>query len=454
MRSTATNMSKAWRDGLVLLCFGALTFLVVGISWAHVALIEQGDFKVVYYSARCLLQHGDPYNEHDVLRVYNAEGRERAREPALDKEVKTRFFYPPTAFIFSIPIALLGFAVGKFVWMTLCAGTFILAALVIYNVAAEFAPLISGMLCGLLLASSFWLLMIGNSAAIAVSLCTIATWCFYRDRFVWTGIVCLALSLALKPNDSGLVWLFFLLASPGLRKRAVQSVSVLFGLSLPFLLWVTHIAPHWLKELRTNMASFSGVGGIVDPGLTGMAGKNMDCIVQLQTAVSVFFTDPRTWNVITWCICAPLLLLWAYRALKSRPTGPVIWIGLAAAAPLTVLPTYHFQHDAKLLMIAIPACAMLWVQRRRTGIIALVVTLAAILVNGDILSAIRILLTRSIVVPEPTFASHLATLVFTRPGPLVLLAMAIFYLLHLRSTAVEQPASQGEPVNRSTHAVR
>ncbi|MBS1804660.1 MAG: DUF2029 domain-containing protein [Acidobacteria bacterium] len=428
MIRAAANAGKARRDGLIILCMGALIFLVVGLSWARVALIEQGDFKVVYYSARCLLQHGDPYSEHDVLRVYNAEGRERTSEPDLDREVKTRFFYPPTVFILTVPLALLGFAAGKLLWMALCAGTFILAGVLIYDVAADFAPLLSGMLCGLLLAGSFWLLMIGNSAAIAVSLCIIATWSFYRHRFVWIGVLCLALSLAIKPNDSGLVWFFFLLANPSLRKRALQSVSLLVALSLPFLFWVTHVAPHWLTELRTNMASFSGIGGIVDPGLTGMAGKNMDCIVQLQTAVSVFFTNSRTWDVITWCICAPLLLLWAYRTVAARPAGPAIWVGLAAAAPLTMLPTYHFQHDAKLILIAIPACAYLWSKAGRTGNVALIVTLAAILINGDIFSAIRILLTRSIVVPQPSLISHLATLFLTRPTPLALLAMAAFYL--------------------------
>jgi hypothetical protein len=426
------------REGLTMVLLGALFYCIVGLAWGRLSPIEQGDFKVVYYSARCLLHHGNPYNERDVLRVYNAEGRERPTEPLLDREVKTRFFYPPTAFILTVPIAMLGFAAGKIVWMILCAGSFIFAAVLVYDVAAEFAPLVSGMLCGLLLAGSFWLLMTGNSAALAVGLCVIATWCFYRDRLAWIGVSCLALSLALKPNDSGLVWLFFLIATPTLRKRALQSLALLVALSLPYLLWVTQVAPQWLAELRTNMASFSGTGGIVDPGLTGMAGKNMDCIVQLQTAVSVFFENPRAWDLITYCVCAPLLLLWAYRTLKSRPTGPAIWIGLATAAPLTVLPTYHFQHDAKLLMIAIPACAMLWAERRRTGNLALVVTLAAILVNGDILSAFRILLTRGIIVPQPNFLSRLMTLTLTRPAPVVLLAMAIFFLwtyMRLRESA-------------------
>jgi hypothetical protein len=435
------TQSSERRKGLIILVMGAIIFLAIGTVWSLVAEVSLGDFKVVYYSARCLLQHGDPYSEIDVLRVYHDEGRERASESALDREVKTRFFYPPTAFIVTLPIALLGFAAGKLVWMTLCAGTFILAALLMYDVAAESAPLVAGTLCGLLLAGSFWLLMIGNSAAIAVSLCVIAAWCFYRDRFLWTGVICLALSLALKPNDSGLVWLFFLLATPALRKRALQSLAVLVAMSLPFVLWITHIAPHWVTELRTNMASFSGTGGIVDPGLTGMVGRNMDPIVQLQTAISVFLPDPRTWNVITWCICAPLLLLWVYKTLKARPNRHAIWIGLATAAPLTVLPTYHFQHDAKLFIIAIPACAMFWSKAGRDGRLALCVTTTAIVVNGDIFTAIRLLLTRDIIVPQPNFPSRLATLLLTRPAPLVLLAMAILYLwLYWRqSEASSQP---------------
>ncbi|WP_109486763.1 hypothetical protein [Occallatibacter savannae] len=434
---TLTPARRPRRDGLILLAIGAVAFIAIGLAWKHLSLIDMGDFKVVYYSARCLLQHGNPYSEQDVLRIYNAEGRERATEPVLDREVKTRFFYPPTAFILTIPVAALGFTAAKLLWTILCAGVFIVAALLIYDVAADYAPLLSGLLCGLLLAGSFWLFMIGNSAAIAVGLCTIATWCFYRERFMAAGVLCLALSLALKPNDSGLVWLFFLLV-PTFRKRALQSLALLAVLSFPFLIWVTRIAPHWLPELRTNMASFSGTGGIVDPGLTGMAGRNMDCIVQLQTAVSVFFAEPAAWSIITWLICAPLLLYWIYRTLRMRPTVPAIWLCLAAAAPLTVLPTYHFQHDAKLLLIAIPACAMLWTKRDRTARLALFITLAAILINGDILSAARILLTRSIIVPQAGFLNHLATLILTRPSPLILLAMALFYLVQLRpaSTAI------------------
>lgn len=421
-------MTKKRTDGLILVLLGAVAFLVIGIAWRRVSPIEMGDFKVVYYSARCLLQHTDPYSELAVVRVYQAEGRENPVEPALDRQVKTRFFYPPSAFVVTLPFALIGFAAGKVLWTILLAASFILASILAYDLGADFAPLVSGALAGLLLVNSFWLYMIGNSAAIAVSFCVIAVWCFFRERFVWAGVCCLAISLALKPNDSGLVWLCLLLIGGSFRKRALQTLLVFAALSLPIVLWVSRVSPHWFSELRANMASFSGVGSIVDPASTGMAGRNMDSLVQLQSFVSIFFSQPAAYNLICWIVCAPLVLFSIFIALHpGRSTGN-IWLVLAVAAPLSMLPTYHLQHDAKILMLTIPACSMLWSRRRPLGRIALLLTTLVIVINGDIFSGIRIVLTRSILIPRSDFPSRLATAVLTRPAPVALLAIAVFFL--------------------------
>jgi glycosyl transferase family 87 len=422
-------MTKERFDGLMLLLLGALAFVITGIAWKNVSPIEMGDFKVVYYSARCLIQNGDPYSQADVLRIYRAEGREPLVESQVDRKVKTRFFYPPTAFIVTVPFALMGYGAGKILWMIVSAGCLILASTLTWDMAADFAPLLSGAMLGFLLMNSFWLFMIGNAAGIAVSFCVIAVWCFIRDRFVLAGIVCLAISLALKPNDSGLVWLLFLLAGGVLRKRAIQTLAVLVVLSVPVVLSVTHAAPHWPQELKANMSSFSDVGGIVDPAITGMASRNMDSLVDLQSAVSVFFSEPATYNLIAYAVCTLLLLIWARFSLRTELAGTRIWLALAAIAPLTMLPTYHLQHDAKIIMLAVPACAMLWARRDRIGRLALLVTGAGIVVNGDLFSGVRIVLTRKCIVPDPNFLSRLKMVMLTRPAPLILLGMAIFFLI-------------------------
>ena len=440
-------MNRRRSDGLIFAMLGAVVFLGIGIAWRHVSAIEMGDFKVVYYSARCLLAHGDPYNEQNVLRVYYAEGRERPTEPLLDRQVKTRFFYPPTAFLLTLPFAILGFGAGAAVWTILLAGCFILAAIAAWDLGADEAPVASGILAGLVLLNSFWLFMIGNSAGIAVSFCVVAVWCFCRQRFELLGILILAISLALKPNDSGLVWLFLVLAGGALRKRALQSLAVLLILSLPVLLWVTHVAPHWYAELKANMASLSGIGSIVDPTATGVAGKNMDSLVQLQTVVSIFFPRPEAYNLLTWLICAPLLGLWIFVSVRKGSDRTMAWLALAAAAPLSMLPTYHFQHDAKLLLLTIPACAILWAERGIIGWCSLLITGAGIIVNGDIFTAIRILLTRNVLLSDEGFGNHLATVILTRPGPLVLFVMAIFYLWACRRHAIPMRNSAESAAN-------
>ena len=415
-------------DGLILLVLGAVSFLVIGIAWSRTALITMGDFKVVYYSARCLLQHGDPYSEKDVLGVYQGEGRESSEQTITSRRVMTRYFYPPTAFIVTVPFALLGFGAGHVLWIALSAGSLILAAILMWDLSAEFAPILSGAVLGFLLMNSFWLFMIGNSAAISVGLCVIAVWCFLRDRLALAGIICLALSLALKPNDSGLVWLFFLLAGGIFRKRALQTLAVLFALCLGPMLWITHQSPQWPREIRANMSSFSGIGAITDPAATGKAGNFMDSLVEMQSAVSILWPDPLTYNSITYVICGMLLMIWAFASLRSRSSPAQMWLLLAATASLSMLPTYHLQHDAKLLMLTVPACSVLWAERGAIGWLALLVTGAGVVANGDIFTAIRISLTHQFLVPQPNFPSEMLTVLLTRPAPLALLVMSIFYL--------------------------
>ena len=111
--------------------------------------------------------------------------------------------------------------------------------------------------------------------------------------------------------------------------------------------------------------------------------------------------------------------------MRARPSGPAIW---AAAAPLTVLPTYRFQHDAKLLLIAIPACAILWAERRPIGRIGILIALTAIALTGDIPRAILENLEAGHQFTTVTLAAKLQMIVFNRPAALVLLIMTAFFL--------------------------
>jgi hypothetical protein len=96
--------------------------------------------------------------------------------------------------------------------------------------------------------------------------------------------------------------------------------------------------------------------------------------------------------------------------------------------PLTLLVTYHRPYDAKLLLLTVPACALLWAEGRPIRWMALGVSAAAIVSTADIPLAILLLLTRNLHISTVGLSGEMLAVVLKRPTPLILLAMGIFYL--------------------------
>jgi hypothetical protein len=94
-----------------------------------------------------------------------------------------------------------------------------------------------------------------------------------------------------------------------------------------------------------------------------------------------------------------------------------------------MLVTYHRSYDAKLLLLSVPACAMLWIEGGAVGWTALLVTVAGVLFTGDIPLAILMHLTRHLYAPTAGILGKTAIAIATRPAPPILFVVAIFYLL-------------------------
>jgi hypothetical protein len=421
-------MTKARLDGLYLLLLGSVIFVLLGMIVESSAVVTTVDYKVVYYSARCLIRHIDPYQENEVLRVYQAESADRPLESEKVRQIVSRYMYLPTAFAVTVPFALLPWGPAHILWLTLTIGSVIVASFLIWNVGADFAPIVSGILIGFFLANSEVLVVLCNPAGIAVSLCVVAAWCFIRERFVPAGILCLAVSLAVKPQDAGLVWLYFLLAGGVYRKRALQTLLATLVLGLPGILWVWTVAPNWLQEWRSNILAFSVHGGINDPGPASSGGHGLGMLVNLQAVLSVFRDDPHFYNPVSYLICVPLLLLWLIVTLRSRPSPAKAWIGLAAIAALSMLPVYHHLYDSKILLLTVPACAMLWAEGGLIGRLALLVTAAGFVLNGDVTWAIVLGLIGRLHMPPSGLSEQLLIAVQVFPAPLILLVIGVFYL--------------------------
>ena len=246
------------------------------------------DFRAVYYGTRCLLEHHNPYKVSELEGVYRADGGERPSETVQAHQAVVLYVNMPTTFIVVAPFAVLPWGLAHVLWVVLTAGVFILAALLMWDLGASYAPGVSLFLICILLVNCESIFVAGNTAGIAVSLCVLAAWCFLRERFVPAGILCLALSLAIKPHDAGLVWLYFLLAGGVYRKRALQTFFITAILGLSAFLWVSHVAPHWMQDWQSNLATISAPGGINEPGPASLTGRSACMVIDLQAAISIF----------------------------------------------------------------------------------------------------------------------------------------------------------------------
>jgi hypothetical protein len=251
---------------------------------------------------------------------------------------------------------------------------------------------------------------------------------FFRERFVFAGILCLALSLAIKPQEAGFVWLFFVLAGGMCRKRALQTLVATIAIGLPGVLWIWHVSPHWMQELNSNIAAFSANGGTNDPGLASAGAHGLGMVISLQAVTSVFSDNPRIYNSASYLIFGLLLLVWAVATLRSRMTPDKAWLALAAISALSVLPVYHRQYGAKLLMLTVPACARLYIEGGVRGKLALVINVLGFVFTGDVVWAVLLSLISN---PHGLIArlpGQFLVAIQVFPAPMILLAMGIFYL--------------------------
>lgn len=411
----------------MLLILGSLVFVLLGTTLA----VEQpalADFKVHYFTARCLLKSCDPYNEQQVLQVYRESHQEPEDEAAGSRMVITRYLYLPSAFSITVPLSLLPFVPAELIWVIANGVGLLIAAFVLWDLAAQWAPVLSGALLGFLVANSEMIVQSRNVAGMVIGLCLISVWCFVKNRWAAGGVACLAVSLALKPHDSILVWLFFLLAGGVFRRRALQTLAVVVAMTLPMIFWVSRVAPEWPQELRSHLEADAVRGGANDPGPHSTGAHGLGMMVNLQTAASFIRDDPKFYNPATYAICGLLVLAWMFITFRRHPTTAQAWLALACASSLTLLPFYHRQFDSKLLMLSIPACAMLWSERRRAGKVALLLTAAALLFTAELPVAAVLIIISHVHLPNTAFWNRIVVGAQILPAPLSLLAAAAFYL--------------------------
>lgn len=431
LRATGVSGGNRAVAVVLLLCVSSCFAFAWGMALASVARGVMLDFKVVYFGARCLVQHHDSYNQSELLRVYFAEGGEPVPEAA--KGYRTQMIvanqiYLPTAAMLTLPFGLLPWPIAHLVWSALTVCGITLAAVLVWSEANQYDSSAPLYIISFLLFNSGVLFAGGNPAGVAVSLCVIAAWCFLGNRFVNLGIACMAISLAIKPHDTGLIWLFFLLTSGECRKRALNTLLAVALIGIIALAWIHQISPHWLSELQSNLQAYAVRGSYHDPGPVANKTIGPGMIIDLQTVTSVIRDDPPFYQIAAYLLCAPLLLYWAFLTARSQFSRTRAWFALGAIAPLALLPVYHRPYDAKLLLMAIPMCAILWSRGRRDAWISVALTGIAVFFTSDLPLALLSSLTKQMHIPAGA-GGKVITILLMRPAPLALLLLGVFNLL-------------------------
>lgn len=420
-----------WKGiAVLLLCISLPSFWGYQVRRNTHGLLGMADFSVLYYGARCAVQHKDPYDPATVLREFNADGRTLPANPSLKRAMQigvSTCIYLPSALLLAVPFAVLPWHLAQALWLFLTAILLTLAAFSMCDLGVDAGPVLSICLAGLILVNCELLLLGGNAAGFTVSLCVISAWCFLRARCAWAAVLLLAISLVVKPQDAGFIWLYFLPAGGMLRKRAMQTLAVVALLALCASVWVAPASPHWMREMRANINSEIVHGGISDAGPSGSIQRGAGPIIDLQAAISVFRDDPHFYNPVSYLTVGFLILVWALVVLRKRATLRSALLALAAISALSLLPVYHRPYDAKILILTIPACAMLWQERGPARWVALGLTSAGIVVTSDIPLALSFALYHSLSISTSTLAGKMIT-VFMWPAPLVLFALGCFYL--------------------------
>ncbi len=430
-------MQRRRMDGLYLVLLGCAVFLLIGIALEKASPAADADFKLMYFSARCMLEHQDPYQESALKAMYSAEGGMRAEDMLPTSPVITKLIYLPTLFFFTTPFALLPYGLAHALWLTLTAGCLILAALAMWHEGAEHAPLLSGVLVGATLANSELFLVLGNPGGIVAGLCILAAGCIIRNRYALAGVAALAFCLMLKPHEAGPVWLFFLLAGGLWSRRALQTLALAAVLSVPTVLWVTSVVPNWPQELRAMVKAGAARGEVNDPGPTSLGSHGIGMVISAQAAFSLVRDEPEFYNTASYLLCGPLILAWCVRTWRVGNSARMAWFALAAISTLSMLPVYHRMYDARLMLLAVPACAILWASRGPRAWWAVAFSAASLFVTSAIPWALFLQLLPHLRLPGSLGSSEALLILQVVPVPLTLLATGMFYLwVYLRPGSV------------------
>ncbi len=307
--------------------------------------------------------HGcNPYDTSQLeLQYLQAGGRADELAPWED-EVP---MYPPSSLLALSPLTLLRFPEARVLWFLLNGFLLVTSAGLILSMCPRSYRWLSTILISLLVISIGLPLALGNPAIFAISLLIIGSYFFFRGRFLPLGAFLLMLSLAVKPQIGGLVVVYLLVR--GIHRR--YALAAMLGALALLLAGGLTLSLHprsanWISALSSDISASMEPGGINDPE---PANIHAITLINLQPVSSVFFPNAREYNAIAYTVFLTLLGVLIAVLLRRDACQEIYFLSIGALAVLSLMPAYHRIPDARLLLISIPAVAVVYQRRRFLG---------------------------------------------------------------------------------------
>ncbi len=364
---------KFSRPNLHLLVLGIAAVIFLAVGGAR-AFRFSHDFVPVYTGAGCLIHGCDPYDTSQLEEEFFRRGGRVVDLPSWEIDVPV---YPPSTFLVLTPLALLRYPVARLLWFLLNGCLFIFSAVLVLSACPQSHRWLATTIGSLILATSGILLIVGQPAALAISLVIISSYLFMRTRYLPLGAVLLMLSLAVKPQIGGLIALYFLAQKMYRRYAALALVGALaLLLSAGLFLKLRPQSANWTSTLRTNLAATLSPGGSADPRPANQVAVGD---INLQPLTSIFFAEAGTFNLVAYAVFLGLVAVWILVVPRSSMSPEMQFLALAALSILSLMPVYHRFYDTRLLLLTLPAVIAVFQRRRFLGAIIAVLTVLTVI---------------------------------------------------------------------------
>jgi hypothetical protein len=356
---------------LLILCISAMVLFAVG--GARV-IRSSNDFVPVYTGARCLLHGCNPYDTSQLEQQFFQAGGHPVELPSWEIDVPV---YPPSTFLVLSPLALLRFPVARVLWFLLNGCLFVTSAGLMLSICPRQHRWLATTLVSFVVVTAGILLVLGQPAVFAISLVVIGSYLFLRGRHLPLGALLFLLSLAVKPQIGGLIVLYFLAQRIHWRHAAVALAGAgLLLLSASLLLERHPRSAGWASTLRANLSATLSPGGSADP-----RPENQQAIgdVNLQPLTSIFFAGAGRFNAAAYAVFLALLVAGMAAVWRANRAPEIHFVALGALSILSLTPVYHRFYDTRLLLLSVPAVAIVFQRRRVLGALIAVLTVLAII---------------------------------------------------------------------------